>query len=204
MSLVAGARLDAGELYPTHAPYVRRTLTSLGVASGDVDDMAHEVFVTLVRRGSVFPSASAARSYLFGVARRVASNYRRARRRFVRGTSQLPLPEQPVGPDEAVARAEAGGMLHRFTRSLSPVAQEVFVLAEVEGLSGPDVAARLGLPLNTTYSHIRRVRARLSRFVVGAVVALVVLVSMLAGTCAAQGADDRPRIAIGHAAQLRG
>jgi RNA polymerase sigma-70 factor, ECF subfamily len=38
------------DAYVDHAPYVRRTLRRLGVAPADVDDLAHEVFVVVVRK----------------------------------------------------------------------------------------------------------------------------------------------------------
>ncbi len=43
--------------------------------------------------------------------------------------------------------------------------REVFVLAELEGLSGPEIAAALGAKLNTVYSRLRLARRHFARVV---------------------------------------
>lgn len=86
--------------------------------------------------------------------------------------------------------------MERFAATLSPDAQAVFRLSEVEGLSGPDVAGRLGIPLNTAYSHIRRVRSRLKTVAIAAIVLSLLAISMLAGTCHTEARGDRQRVAL--------
>jgi RNA polymerase sigma-70 factor (ECF subfamily) len=46
---------------------------------------------------------------------------------------------------------------------LSPEHREVFVMAEVEGFTAPEIADALGAKLNTVYSRLRLGRAQFER-----------------------------------------
>jgi RNA polymerase sigma-70 factor (ECF subfamily) len=193
--------LGPAELYPRFALFVRRTVARLGVRRADVDDVTHDVFVTLARKGTTFPHERAARAWLFAAARRVASNDRRARTRAAARTPGWE-PVTPPPPDVAFERAEAADVVRRFAADLPGSAREVFHLSEVEGLAAPQVADALGLKLNTTYSHIRRVRQRFARAIAIGVGLLLLLLAVLTGTCAAGGSGDR--VALRGAAHVAG
>ena len=51
-------------------------------------------------------------------------------------------------------------MLRAFLDSLDEDKCAVFVLAEIEGCSGPEIAARLDVNLNTVYARLRAARRR--------------------------------------------
>ncbi|TPV95950.1 MAG: RNA polymerase sigma factor [Myxococcales bacterium FL481] len=193
---VAVEPLGAHELYPRLAGYVRRSLTQMGVASADLDDLTQDVFVTLHRRGCRFSEPRRARSWLYGVARRTASNYRRRRRRDRDREAHAPSPQALPTPNTYIERAQVAEAVETVTAALSPTARQVFHMAGIEGHSAPAIAAALGIPLNTTYSHIRRARVRLSRVLLGVLVAVVVVSTILSGTCTAESIDDRQRLAL--------
>src|SRR6185369_1576462 len=67
------------------------------------------------------------------------------------------------GPHEHAAKEEAARFLDRFLDSLDDDRRDVFVLAEMEGLSAPEIAAVVGAPLNTVYSRLRLARGELSK-----------------------------------------
>lgn len=48
--------------------------------------------------------------------------------------------------------------MDRFASHLDDRKREVFVLGILEGLSVPEVAEALGVPLNTAYTRLRRAR----------------------------------------------
>jgi RNA polymerase sigma-70 factor (ECF subfamily) len=89
----------------------------------------------------------------------VARDYRRRERRKG-GLS--PLDFEPVdrapGPHEQAARSEALRELALVLEDLDDAKREVFVLAEVQQLTAPEIAEVLGLNLNTAYSRIRTAR----------------------------------------------
>jgi RNA polymerase sigma-70 factor (ECF subfamily) len=158
---VAPAPADPFErLYAEHFAFVWRNLRRLGVASAGLDDAAQDVFLVVHRRlAEIRPDAE--RSFLFGVVRRVAADHRRSHGRHERealdGVSEVPS----VAPDaeRRLERAEASRLVHRVLAALSDEQREVFVLAELEQMGGPDVAESLGVSLNTMYSRLRLARA---------------------------------------------
>jgi hypothetical protein len=58
-------------------------------------------------------------------------------------------------------RIDGEALLPRLLQVLSEEEWQVFVLMEVEGMSGPKVAKELGMPLGTVYSRHRRAHARI-------------------------------------------
>jgi RNA polymerase sigma-70 factor (ECF subfamily) len=181
--------LEPAALYRGGIAFVRRALAQLGVPAADVDDMAHEVFITLQRKGLSFSCTRAARAWLWAAARRHASNHRRAR---TRAASRVPAwsPSEPCAPDRAVEDREAAAIVEVFASELTQPARAVFELSEVAGLSVPEVAETLGLKLNTTYSHVRRVRGRLAR-TIAIVLGLILLVAAMLREGVARQATGR-------------
>lgn len=145
-----------------HAPLVRRALQSFGVPSEALDDAVQDVFLVLVRRAADFDRDRSLVNWLWGVARGVASTHRRTRSRRGRLHEALAVREAPSGldADEAWARARATELVTRFVEGLDPALREVFVRSELLGCSGPELAAELGINLNTAYARVRAVRLR--------------------------------------------
>jgi RNA polymerase sigma factor (sigma-70 family) len=149
--------------YAEYRAYVRKALVGCGVPSADVEDLTHEVFVVLLRRIDEQRNPAALRSWLFQTARRVASNHRRSARRARDRIARIPRPEPEVGPDDRVARAEAAAFVARFLDGLEPDARRLFLLSEIEGRRGIDVAAELSLEPKTTYARVHALRRRFDR-----------------------------------------
>lgn len=161
-----GASENAAEAPPTfetvyaaHFRGVWRTLHRLGVGRGQLDDAAQDVFVVVYRRLGEFDGRSL-RGWLYAIAVRVASDYRRRpwQRRSV------PLTDVVVdsAPDPARASelGESVRLLHELLAELPDEQRVVFVLGELEQLTAPEIAKALELNLNTVYSRQRAARAR--------------------------------------------
>jgi RNA polymerase sigma factor (sigma-70 family) len=141
-------------LFDAHCGFVCRVLRHHGVHEAALDDAVQDVFVTAYRRWASFEGRSSARSWLYGIARRIASRYRRSAdaraRRFV------PAADAPAeGVDEPFARAHAAQSLAALLHELDADKRTVFVLTELEGMTAPEVAEALGIPLGTAYSRLR-------------------------------------------------
>jgi RNA polymerase sigma-70 factor (ECF subfamily) len=138
-----------------------RVLRRMGVAAPQLDDAAQDVFVVVHRRLPEFEGRSSLRTWVAGIAVRVAADYRR---RFRRQGTQLDLdltedlPDPKPDPAESVASAEARALVARLLLALPESQREVFVLVELEGLSAPEVAQAIGVNLNTVYSRLRLAR----------------------------------------------
>ena len=64
---------------------------------------------------------------------------------------------QPSPLDLAVLTDEIR-LLWRLLGELGPLKREVFVLAELEEMTMPEIAEAIGVPLNTAYSRLRVAR----------------------------------------------
>lgn len=154
-------------LYRDHFDFVFRNLRRLGVPSASIDDALQEVYVVVLRRIGDFSEGSSPRAWLFAITLRVAGNFRRTHRR--RG-EVVPLVEPSFeasapSPFDEVARAEAGRVLHGFLDTLGDAKRGVFVMAELEHMTAPEIAQALSLNVNTVYSRLQAARAEFARMV---------------------------------------
>jgi RNA polymerase sigma-70 factor (ECF subfamily) len=139
---------------------VWRSLRRLGVPEGVADDAAQQVFCVFSAR-SADVALDKEKSFLFGVALRIAQTERRsrARRREVNDeqmlgafVSEAPSPERNLHDREARALLDA--LLERMPFDL----REVFVLYEIEELTLVEIAKISEVPLGTATSRLRRAR----------------------------------------------
>lgn len=157
--LAAGAPVAFDEAYDATFELAWRTLRRLGVSSAHLDDAAQDVFVVVHRRLSDFEGRSSLRTWVAGIAVRVASEYRRHARPHV-DVDELDseLVDPAPGPLDQYSRAQAQALVRQLLRSLGAEQREVFVLTELEGMSVPEVAEAVGIKLNTAYSRLRLAR----------------------------------------------
>ncbi|MEN9581094.1 MAG: hypothetical protein RJA70_4103 [Pseudomonadota bacterium] len=147
-------------LYAEHFLFVWRCLRGLGVANAQLDDAAQDVFVTLHRRLHTFEQVVSMRSWIFGIVRRVAYRYRRtAQRKPSAASEEGEAQAVEAGPQEHLQDAQAARFVDAFVQTLDHRKREVFVLGMLEGLSVPEIAEALEVPLNTAYTRLRRARA---------------------------------------------
>jgi RNA polymerase sigma-70 factor (ECF subfamily) len=147
-------------LFAEHHDGVRRTLGCLGVPPSAVDDALQEVFVIVHRRIDEVNAAASPRAWIYGVARRVAWRHHRSSFRAAQRLAHVDPPPSPASPHAAIERDEAVSFLESFLAKLDGDQREVFVLAEVEGLSAPEISSIVDANLNTVYSRLRLARAR--------------------------------------------
>src|SRR6186713_667175 len=145
-------------IYERYFRAMWRALRRLGVEPAALDDAVQDVFVVVHRRLAEFDGRSL-RGWLYAIAVRVASDYRRRpwHRRSV------PLTEGVVDsapdPGQASELGESVRLLHELLAELPDEQRVVFVLGELEQLTAPEIAKALSLNLNTVYSRQRVARA---------------------------------------------
>ncbi len=150
------------ELYDAHFDFVWRSARRMGVPDAAVDDVVQEVFLVVHRRRDDFEGRSSVKTWLFGILLRVVADHRRRHRR--KG-GLAPLPEGLAAepdrscPAEQAARNDKVRLLHALLEQLDEDKRAVFVLAELEQLTAPEIAEALGgIKLNTVYSRLRVAR----------------------------------------------
>ncbi len=155
------------QVYEEHFSFVWRNVRSLGIPPSSVEDAVQDVFVVVHRRLAEFDGSRASiRTWLFGILRRTVADHRRTRRRKPAqfGTQEGDAEVETLtdrtrmGPHESAARAEAVRVLEGLLDSLDDDKREVFVLAELEQMSVPELAQAIDINVNTAYARLRAAR----------------------------------------------
>jgi RNA polymerase sigma-70 factor, ECF subfamily len=150
-------------VYAEHHTFVWRSLLRLGVDEGRVDDAVHDTFMVVAKRLREFEGRSSMRTWLFAIVMRVAQAVRRdAARDRARRDRLLQQVDDPTAPFDG---ADAARTLHRLLDRLDDDKRAVFVMAELEGMTAPEIAAVIGAKLPTVYSRLRLAREELERHV---------------------------------------
>ena len=152
------ARADFDQVYEEYFDFVWKSLRRLGVPPASVDDAAQDVFVVVHRKLETFEGRSSLKTWLFGIAHLIALGYRKRAPAHQTDTGPDALASPDTGPLERAAASEALRFVERFLDTLDDVKRPVFVLAEFEQMSVPEIAGALGVNVNTVYSRLRAVR----------------------------------------------
>ena len=148
------------EMLRAHFRDVWRIVRRFGVPENSADDAAQEVFIIAARRLSDIAKGSE-RPFLLASAVRVAANVRRSlgARRECQQDDSLPEGVDPVPSAEALLdQKRLRQMLDRVLDQLSDDLRVSFVVYELEGMSSPEIAELLDIPVGTVASRLRRAR----------------------------------------------
>jgi RNA polymerase sigma-70 factor, ECF subfamily len=151
--------MSAAELFRAYAGFVWKIVASHGVPPADVQDATQEVFLIAHRKIDEWdPERSAATSWLYAIAIRVAANHRR--RAHVRREQPGETPEEPVenDPGESIDRMRLLEKLDRTLAKMDANKRDVFILFEIAQLSMHEVAETVGCPLKTAYKRLYAAR----------------------------------------------
>jgi RNA polymerase sigma-70 factor (ECF subfamily) len=149
--------LSFDEVYTAHAAFVWRVLRTFGTPETQLEDAVQDVFVVVHRRLPEWEGRAAITTWLFAIARRVASTHRR------RGGNDRTetMIDEPAGRADTFAelsRAQTAATVMRILDTMDEDKRLVFALVELEQLSVAEVARMLDLNLNTAYSRLRLAR----------------------------------------------
>jgi RNA polymerase sigma-70 factor (ECF subfamily) len=150
------------DVYAQHAAFVWRSMRRLGVRPGDVEDTCQEVFLVVHAKLGDFRGGSM-RAWLFAIAARVASDYRK--RAFVRReVAGDELPEVAVAEAQtaSIERRQALARLDAILAALDDDKRAVFMLFELEQMPMQEVAAAVGCPLQTAYTRLHAAREQVT------------------------------------------
>jgi len=154
-------------IYDAHFESVWHALRRLHVAEPDLMDGTQNVFVVVHRKYAEFEGRAQLRTWLYQICRRVASDYRRSapvRREVATDIVEVTaradtLHSAPSGGEQAQRVELARTILDKLPESQ----REVFILYELEQLSGEEIAQQLEVPLGTVRSRLRLAREAFRR-----------------------------------------
>jgi len=139
----------------------------MGVSAGDVKDAGQKVFLIAHRRLPDFEGRSSLKTWLCGIALRVAADYRRSAvlRREVLVDETLLGESDEAGPHRQLEQREQLAELDAILSELPVDQRTVLVLFELEEMSGEEIARLLGVPEGTVRSRLRLARLAFSKLV---------------------------------------
>jgi RNA polymerase sigma-70 factor (ECF subfamily) len=167
-----------GQFVDLYAPLVYAYARKQGLQDADAADLSQDVLAVVARAVGQLeydPRRGAFRNWLFTVVRRKLSNWRRARKNRPHGGEDGAalnlLGQQPV-PDGVQSGWEAewehrvfAWACEQVRRGVTDATWQAFWRTAVDGQSGKQVAAELGLTLTGVYHARSRVLARLKELV---------------------------------------
>jgi len=165
-----GDRVAFGRLYDRYARMVHGVLLAR-VPVGEVDDLVQDVFLLALRRLSTLRETGSFGAWLTVIARNLANDYHRHS-----------VPEDQLAPqgqraddtnEREIEHGNSGGddqspavAILDAIRALPDAYRETLILRLVEGMTGPEIAARTGLTHGSVRVNLHRgmqqLRARLS------------------------------------------
>jgi RNA polymerase sigma-70 factor (ECF subfamily) len=153
---------DFRALYDAWFDDVSRWIVALGGLDADRDDIVQEVFMVVRRRLSSFDGANPA-GWLYRITRRQVRDFRRrswVRHIFTKRRLEEPddLPHTGSTPAAALERKEDRRLLHAMLSKMREERRSAFVLFEIEGLSGEEIARIQSVPINTVWTRLYHAR----------------------------------------------
>ncbi len=169
--------LDPAALFTTHRARVRRELGRL-VSEAEADDLTQEVFMRVTRALPEFRGEASVSTWILRIARGVGLDHLRSRRHHEKrrtvsltpadagaegATAPVPEPHEEAQAPRRLVRGEMSTCVREYVARLAPEHQAVIVLKDLEGLSNPEIAARLGVSVDNAKIRLHRARQALRR-----------------------------------------
>ena len=151
-----GHREAFGQLYQRYVPMVHGILLAK-LPRLEVEDLVHEVFLRALSRLRGLRDASRFGAWLAAIARNMVNDYYREPRTQAEHhdhSIDVDAKASPTGQTQAQTR-EATEILG-IIRSLPEAYRETLVLRLVEGMTGPEIAARTGLSHGSVRVNLHR------------------------------------------------
>jgi len=149
-----GDRVAFGRLYDGYARMVHGVLLAK-VPAREVDDLVHDVFLLALRRLRSLREPGSFGAWLAAIARNRANDF--YRRSVPEETlTEEPSAEDPEPANAGIETARSAAAILDVIRSLPDAYRETLILRLVEGMTGPEIAARTGLTQGSVRVNLHR------------------------------------------------
>jgi RNA polymerase sigma-70 factor (ECF subfamily) len=150
-------------VYRDYFEFVWSCTRRLGVGGEAIDDVVQEILIVIHARLHTLERTESLRSWIYGIVRRTVSTYHRSRRTkeasmgrtiddsgFRQSCTPTPL--------DIVEQSDQMALLWELLNEVGDAKREVFILAELEEMTVPEIAEALEIPVPTAYSRLRAAR----------------------------------------------
>jgi len=150
------------EIYDAYFAKVFRWVRAFGCPESDIEDVTQEVFLVVRRKLSSFNGDNVA-AWLYQIASLMVRDHRRRawfRRVFYGGRDQTlaTLATSAPSPSELLEEKQRRQMIYALVGQMNVKWRAAFVLFEIEGYSGEEIAALERIPVATVWTHLHRAR----------------------------------------------
>ena len=161
----APGALSFEQVYDQWFDDVARWVRALGAREADRDDVVQDIFMVVHRRLADFDGQNVA-GWLYQIARRKVRDYRHLMWvKHLFGNTSVPLADEMLrtaqSPLDELETRQKSQLLERLLDALNEDQRAAFVLFEIEGNSGEDIARVQGVPINTVWARIHKARKKL-------------------------------------------
>jgi RNA polymerase sigma-70 factor (ECF subfamily) len=137
---------------------VRGWAESFTQDADDADDVTQDVLILVHRRLPQFEGKSRFSTWLYTITRNVALDRRRRTKRRERKLETMDAPVDTVEMRHAFDEDTLSSLVLRYFDELPARQREVFELSDIQGLSAPEVAERLGMKAVTVRANLFKAR----------------------------------------------
>ncbi|MFT0861245.1 sigma-70 family RNA polymerase sigma factor [Ancylobacter sp. G4_0304] len=154
-----GDRSSLRQLYDTLAPQMIGVALRLLRRRDLAEEVVQDTFLRIWEKAATFdPARGEPATWMFAILRHRALNVLRgeSRMELVDDFEPMQLVTEDADAEHIVIALSESGALRRCLERLEPLRRNAIVLAYARGLSHGELAGRLGIPLGTAKSWIRR------------------------------------------------
>lgn len=148
---------DASRFYLAHHAWLQEWLRRRLGCRHDAADLAHDAFARLLAAREL-DAIREPRAFLTTLAQRLVYNFWRRRdleRAYLDGL-MLTTPASVPSEEERALVVDALMHIDHALKRLPPKARSVFLLSQIDDLSYPEIAARLGLSAMTVRRYVKQ------------------------------------------------
>jgi RNA polymerase sigma-70 factor, ECF subfamily len=156
--------MDFEDVYQRFFDHVYRWTRALGGPDAEREDLVQDVFLIVHRRIPDFDGKNVA-GWLYQITRRRVRDFRRLH--WVRLLLNSSPPDESLASSAGTPEAELEAKQHdaillRLLSKLPEAQRAAFVLFEIDGYSGEEIARLQDVPINTVWARVKKARAKLA------------------------------------------
>jgi RNA polymerase sigma-70 factor, ECF subfamily len=160
LTQIASGEIGAlGELYDRHREPVRRFVARATCDAEDVDDLVHATFLAAAKSAARYDGRPSSRPWLIGIAAQLLRRRRQTFGRLLAVLASLSVTRTKIVDPQPALQARSD--VERALLLISEPKRIAFLMAHVEGLSCPEIAEALQIPVGTVWTRLHAARREL-------------------------------------------